>query len=118
VYYRSGFEAGVAHDLHRREIGFEYEAHKFLYEIPAIYVVDFSIGDMHIEAKGYFSPADRRKLLEVKRAHPDLDLRLLFQRANTRLSKARRSMTYGQWATRHGFPWAEGTVPDHWLKGK
>lgn len=71
-----------------------------------------------IEAKGRLTPQDRRKLIEVKRAHPEIDLRLLFQRANTRLSKARNSMTYAQWAKRHGFLWAEGPdVPREWVLG-
>jgi hypothetical protein len=117
VLYRSAFEASVARDLEKRGIGFEYESENFEYAVPHLYYPDFSLTfhSFAVEAKGYMPAADRKKLLAVKEAYPDLDLRLLFQRASTKLSRATNSMTYGQWATRHGFTWAEGTIPEEWL---
>lgn len=43
------------------------------------------------------------------------DIRLVFSRPNNRLSKSSKT-TYAQWAVKHGFPWAEGTVPASWIK--
>ena len=119
IRYRSKFEAAVAQDLLNRGVEFGYEAERLAYEVPRIYVVDFTIlrpRHLRIEVKGYFPPEDRRRLVELKRKHPDLDLRLVFQRAKTRISKARGASTYAQWAERNGFPWAEGRVPEEWIE--
>jgi hypothetical protein len=113
--YRSGFEAAVARALLDRGVEFGYERVKLFYERPCVYILDFNIGDLMIEVKGYFSPADRRKMLEVQRSNPGIDLRIVFQNASNKLSRAPRSSTYGQWATRNGFKWAEGEVPEAWL---
>lgn len=57
-------------------------------------------------------------MLSVARQHPDIDIRILFQRANTRLTKSKNSMTYGQWATKHGYQWSEGEhIPEEWYDG-
>ena len=120
VRYRSRFEASVAEQLQKAHVPFTYEDHEFFYEIPSVYLVDFALrnGRMFIEVKGYMPPADRRKLLAVKKCHPSEDIRLVFQRASNKLSRAPKSLTYGQWAQRHGFPWAEGAVPLSWLREK
>jgi hypothetical protein len=115
--YRSGAEAAVARDLIDRGVSFTYEAERFLYESPRVYTPDFNLANgIHVEFKGRFTSEDRRKLLDVKRANPTLDLRIVFQRARARLSRAPKSQTYGAWATKHGFPWAEGRVPEEWLQ--
>jgi predicted nuclease of restriction endonuclease-like RecB superfamily len=83
--YRSKFEDGIAAQLQDAGVPFEYEAVRLPYERPCVYVPDFMVittsgKTVYIEAKGYFPPADRRKMLEVKRAHPDADIRLVFQK--------------------------------------
>lgn len=120
VRYRSGLEASVARDLEQRRVTFGYEVVELFYEIPHTYTPDFVIRTksgkvIYVEAKGYFTSADRRKLLEVKRAHPQVDIRLLFQNAKNRIGKAKASKTYGQWATKSGFKWAEEWVPEEWV---
>ena len=85
------------------------------YIIEADYRPDFILDNgVIIEAKGFFAPMDRRKMLAVKKQHPDLDIRLCFQNAKDKISRAKRSITYGQWATRHGFKWASGSIPQDW----
>lgn len=121
IRYRSRFEAGFAGLLKHRRISFTYERETILYEVPRVYLPDFKIRtasgkEFFVELKGYFPSEDRSKLAEVKRAHPTLDLRLIFQRADTRLSKAARAWSYGQWATNHNFLWADGTLPDAWME--
>jgi hypothetical protein len=115
--YRSGFEARVAQDLAERGVPFEYEGDKFPYQMQTMYVSDFVLPlGVVVECKGYLRATDRRQLKDVKRAYPDLDLRLLFQNAKAKLNwRAPKSQTYGQWATANGFPWAEGKVPDSWV---
>lgn len=70
---------------------------------------------MYIESKGRFVTTDRQKHLCIKDQHPELDIRFLFQRANSRISKTSKT-TYGKWASDKGFIWANGTqIPKEWL---
>lgn len=115
--YRSMFEASIAAQLTDEGVAFEYEKHEFFYSVPAMYVPDFRLpGGIFVEVKGYFKATDRRKLLEVKDAHPTMDLRLVFQNAFTKLTRRPGSISYGTWATRHGFRWAEQKIPAHWIR--
>lgn len=120
VVVRSRLEAGVLTDLFERGVPCEYESRKLAYVTEHTYTPDIVLmGDngleILVEVKGRFLPSDRSKLLNVKRTHPDVDLRLLFQRAEHRLSRKSKT-TYGSWCERHGFPWAEGRVPQVWLE--
>jgi hypothetical protein len=116
VRYRSAFEAGVARNLTGRHVGFEYEGKQLFYTTAHVYRPDFVLSNgVVIEVKGYFPASDRTKLLAVREANPDVVIRLLFQNAKTRLSRGSKT-TYGQWADRHGFEWAQSTVPDEWIK--
>lgn len=115
--FRSKFEKAVYEHAkeHKRKLEYEPTNPVIHYVAPAIYIPDFRLPNgVLVECKGYFSPRDRRKMLQVKRDHPDLDVRFVFQRANNRLTKSQNSMTYWQWAEKHGFIWEEGTIPQEW----
>lgn len=113
--YRSKFEANIAADLKRRQIDYEYEAVELPYVTSHIYTPDWKLKNgVIIESKGYMPAATRALLIKVKQTYPDLDIRLLFMDPTKKLSKASKT-TYGQWASKHGFPWAAGTrIPDNW----
>ena len=118
--YRSEFEADVARGLDSNGVEFAYESENYLYSTAHNYTPDFVLpGGVVVEAKGYFDAQDRRTLLEVRKQHPAMDLRILFQKADRRLTpkrRAKKSMTYGEWATKHGFIWAEGpNIPKEWI---
>ncbi|MFZ9655740.1 MAG: hypothetical protein ACO29V_08845 [Limnohabitans sp.] len=114
--YRSKFEVAVAASLNKRGLGFGYEDQALPYRIEAVYKPDFCLPNgVLVETKGHFSPEDRRKMLAVKQAHPALDIRLCFQNAKVKLSRAPKSLAYWQWAERHGFPWCEGHIPTAWF---
>lgn len=119
--YRSGYEAEIARALRAAKVSFGYESQLLFYETAHTYTPDFHVetasgGSILIEAKGYFTAADRTKLLAVREANPDADIRLLFQNAKARLTRARGSKSYGEWATSKGFKWAQGTsVPAAWI---
>ena len=101
--------------MNKRGLAFDYERQALPYKIEATYTPDFCLPNgVLVETKGHFSPEDRRKMLAVKAQHPDLDIRLCFQNCNVKLSKAPRSLTYGQWAERHGFIWCQGHIPTSW----
>lgn len=119
--YRSKFEKRIHGNVDgRRKVEYEPADAALNYNRPATYIPDFRLKNgILVEAKGYFKPADRTKMLLVRKQNPKVDIRLLFQRASVRLTKSPNSMTYWQWAERHGFVWAEGDrIPDEWLNEK
>jgi hypothetical protein len=115
--YRSKLEAQIASHLSRGGVQFGYESMSFPYVKECRYTPDFILPTgVILEAKGWFRPEDRSKLLAVKANNPGLDLRLVFQNARNRLNKKSKT-TYGEWATKHGFPFSDGgRIPADWIK--
>jgi hypothetical protein len=116
--FRTNFEKAVYEHAKKHKRNLEYEpTHPAIhYVAPARYIPDFRLPNgLLIECKGYFGPRDRRKMLQIKRNNPHLDIRFVFQRANNRLTKSPNSMMYWQWAEKHGFPWAEKVIPEEWF---
>ena len=102
---------------------FGYETVKIDYLKPAKtakYNPDFVLikkdgSPMYIESKGRFLTQDRQKHLLLRDQHPDLDIRFVFQRADTKISKTSKT-TYAKWAADKGFRWSDkGRVPKEWL---
>lgn len=115
--YRSKFEASVAASLKARGLQFGYEVQALAYTISAVYTPDFVLPNgVIVETKGLFDSDDRRKMVAVKAQHPDLDIRICFMKADVKLSRAPRSITYAQWAERHSFIWCEGNIPTTWTQ--
>lgn len=112
---RSGFERTLAAQLKRAKVAFEYEGMKIPYSIEHTYSPDFVLANgVIIEAKGYFrTPDEPRKMRAVKYQHPHLDIRFVFMNAGRKIPG--QKTTHAQWATRHGFPWADGEIPEEWL---
>ena len=114
--YRSGFEGRVANKLQSVSPEAKYEADVLPYTLKCRYIPDFTLPNgIFVEAKGYFTSADRSKLKAVKQQNPDADIRILFQNAKVKLSKSSNT-SYGEWATKNGFKWHQGEdVPADWL---
>ena len=122
--FRSQFEQRIAEDLVSRGIKFRYEREqdKLTWIKPAthhVYTPDYVLllpGDrkIYVEAKGRLTGDDMSKMIFVSQQHADLDIRWLF--SNARTSAGRQKKTAGEWASKHGFTWAEKVVPDSWLK--
>lgn len=115
--YRSGFEAKVAESLPE---DFLYEPCSLPYPVSltAHYKPDFVLPAQAIvlEVKGRFTDEDRAKMLRVKRSYPDLDIRILFQSLNAKLTK---TLTHESWCKKNGFLCAKGpTLPDDWVNHK
>lgn len=128
--FKSGLEKKIADQLEAEGLSFEHEKHKFKYDVPArvsTYTPDFKLGTIFIETKGGFGygpgrfsggdPAkERQKLILIKQQHPNLDLRIVFQRASTPIYK-KSPTSYGKWATDNGFKWSDkGIIPPEWIK--
>jgi hypothetical protein len=115
--YRSKLEERVARWLELNDHPFEYESLKLPYTIEAVYTPDFILPNgVIIECKGWLKPEDRRKMIAVKKAHPELDIRFAFQQPNNTISKESKT-TYVMWAEKHGFPWAHyNAIPLEWFE--
>ena len=115
--YRSGLEEEAAAFLKSRQKKVEYEKLKIEWEDLKYrtYTPDFELDNgIIIETKGIFSPADRRKHLEIQRQHPKLDIRFVFSNAKSKLYKGAKSR-YCDWCDQKGFKWAHRIIPEGWL---
>ena len=116
IKFRSNLEKRVATLLTTLGVSYEYESSKVPYTIQHHYTPDFVLPNhVYLEAKGYWSAEDRRKILAVRKENPDIDLRMIFQSPYNKISK-RSKTTYAQWCDRHDIPWtAYHEVPLEWL---
>jgi len=109
---RNKFEKSIARQLKRAKVEFKYESCRIPYIIAGHYIPDFTIntstGLLYIECKGYFRPEAKRKILAVKKQHPEIDLRILFYALNKR---------YIKWAEKNGIKYAISKIPKEWLDG-
>lgn len=116
--FRSKFEEDVYLSARRSRKRLEHEPHYIPYVIKGSYLPDFVLPNgVYVEAKGYLDAAAARKMKAVKASNPDLDIRFVFQKANGKRNKRSKVQNW-QWAEKHGFPWAEGTIPLDWWKKK
>lgn len=115
---RSGLERAIKGQLIAAGIEFQYEGLSIPFVQPEKqrrYTPDFILWNgIVVETKGRFLTADRQKHLLIQRQYPDLDLRFVFSRATTRISKKSRT-TYGLWCEAKGFLYADKTIPEAWL---
>ena len=117
--YRSGFEHKVADQLSENKIDFEYEKTTINYikpETKHTYTIDFTLPNgILVETKGRWVIEDRKKHLLIKKQHPELDIRLVFQNAKTKIRKGSKT-TYADWCNKNGIIWAEKNIPKSWFK--
>jgi hypothetical protein len=119
--YRSGLEVGLAEALTHVGINGEYEQHKIKYIKPATnhtYTPDFRLPNgIFIETKGRFVAEDRKKHILIKDQHPELDIRFVFQNSKNKIRKGSNT-TYADWCEKHGFQYADKTIPETWLNSQ
>ncbi len=130
---RSKFEQKIAEYLDNEGVEYEYEQYKFEYDEPlrrnrascancgstdllrtGWYTPDFFVPttQIHIETKGRFTAADRRKMLAVRDAHPDETFVMLFMRDN-KIHK-RSTTYYSDWCMEHDYDFAIGQPKREW----
>ena len=132
IVYRSKFEMGIGKSLSDRKAKFKYERENYKYKVRiphaecdscgstevsklGYYTPDFFLSNgIIVEAKGKFTPAERKKMQAMKEQHPDLDIRMVFQTDNW-LTRS-HSKRYSDWCISHDIPYAVGDVPDEWLE--
>ena len=107
---RNKFEKKIERQLKRAKVNFGYETEKISYLIAGHYLPDFVIntdkGKIYIETKGHFRPEAKRKMVAVKKLHPELDIRIVFYSYKLKDVK---------WADKHNFKYSIGSVPKEWL---
>ena len=130
--YRSGLEEKIANQLDAAGVEYDYESEKIEYVVPsrkAKYIPDFPIKGTNIliEGKGHWgggkfggikqaSAEQRQKMLLLREQRPDLDIRIVYERAATKIYPGSPTSN-ADWATTHGFKFADkGTVPDSWIE--
>lgn len=109
---KNKFEVKIFKQLKKAKVKFNYELDKISYILSGFYLPDFTIqtptGKVFVETKGYLRPEHKRKMVAVKKLHPELDIRILFYAPNKK---------YIKWADKVGFRWAIDTIPKDWLDG-
>ena len=113
--YKGGFEPEVAANLKARGVPIVYEETAFSYVVNHLYTPDFELPNgIFIEAKGYLSKDDRSKMIKVRQQNEEMDIRFVFQAPENKIYKGSKT-TYGMWADRNGFKWANKAVPKDWI---
>lgn len=119
--HRSSFEASGQVILQQAGVKFEYEPKdkKIRYTKPStshLYLPDYILDNqIHLELKGIFSPTDRKKHLLIKEQYPKIDVRLVFQEPNKKLSKKSKT-TYAKWCEKNGIKWGTLDMIVKWAK--
>lgn len=115
--YRSGLELKIAQSLDEMGFKYGYEKLKIEWEDLAYrtYTPDFVLANnIIIETKGLFTSADRRKHVEIKKQHPELDIRFIFENSRRKLYKGAKN-TYAKWCIQKGFRYYDRIIPEDWL---
>lgn len=96
-------------------MGFEYESVRLAYVGKVRhYKPDFNLANgIILEVKGRFTGADRAKHLAVREAHPELDIRFVFQRDNPIVTGSKTK--YSDWCEKNGFLYCFNNIPEEWL---
>jgi hypothetical protein len=117
--YRSGLEERIASHLDDLKVKYTFEEMKIKFEQPAkirTYTPDFVLPNgIIVESKGRFTSEDRKKHELIKKQHPEMDIRFVFQNSNAKLRKGSPT-TYAMWCDKRGFLYAEKLIPEDWIK--
>jgi len=115
VTFRSGLEQRIADNLVEHKCKFEYEPMSVAYTVPHKYTPDFVLDNgIIIEAKGFFRREAQRKHREIKKQHPELDIRFVFSNVNQRVQGS--WLTCAKWCEKYNFKYAELDIPKEWMK--
>ena len=115
--YRSGLEKNTALVLAGCQKVVRYEQLKIEWEDLRYrtYTPDFQLDNgIFIETKGIFDSEDRNKHLQIRKQHPELDIRFVFSNFKGKLYKGSKT-TYSDWCEKNNFLYANRLIPTDWL---
>lgn len=106
----AGFRSGFEQQFAAKFPDYQYEPDRFPYTIQETrnYTPDFVGPDgTWYELKGRFTASDRKKMKLIKEQYPQQRIVLVFQNPRVKLTKAKRSRWYCEWADQNGFEWID-----------
>ena len=121
--YRSGLELKVADQIKESKYPVRYETETLQYIVPqknSKYTPDFIFTKkngktMYVETKGRWTSTDRQKMKHILASNPGIDLRMVFQNPNQKISKGSKT-TYEMYANKLGIQYvAKKEIPQEWL---
>lgn len=128
--YRSGLEEKNAKYLEELGVPFTFETLRIPYTVPATnhkYTPDFIVTTktgktIIVETKGIWAYSDRLKHLLIREQHPELDIRFVFDRSKSKISK-KSTTTYADICEGIGrgkfkgitWQYADKRIPEEWL---
>ncbi len=118
--FRSGLEQLVAKQIKKSNHAIRYETIKIKWVDFSIrsYTPDFILDNgIVLEVKGFWSTADRRKHVEIKKQHYTLDIRIVFENSKRKIRKGSKT-TYGDWCKKKDILYCDRVIPRNWLKEK
>ena len=68
----------------------------------------------YVETKGRFVTADRQKHVLLRDQRKE-EIRFVFSNSRAKISKTSKT-TYAMWCEKHGFKYADKSIPAAWLK--
>lgn len=114
VRFDANFLEGKPVDAFYEDDTFEYRVEETKKYTPDWLIVTPTT-EFYIEFKGVLDGATRKKMKLIKKQHPELDIRFVFEQASNKIMKTSKT-TYGMWADQWGFLWADNELPKEWLK--
>jgi len=117
--FRSKLEAAVWGKIEAVQPQAQFETLRLPYTLEHTYNPDIILPNgVVLEVKGRFIVKGqdcRPKMLAIKKAFPDLDIRFILQTPGLPVTP-RAKMTHADWCDKHGFPWAHYLkIPEDWL---
>ena len=120
--YKSFFEKKVSVYLSNKYKQINYELIKIPYVIPEshhLYLTDFYIDykgvRFYLETKGNFTISDRKKMLNIIKSNPNINLIMVFQRPENKINKKSKT-TYSKWCEKNGIDWCSIDNIDNKIK--
>lgn len=115
--FRSGLEDTIASGLREHDVPVIFEEFYIPWRLEknCKYTPDFLLPNgIIVEGKGRFVTQDRQKHIYVKQQHPDLEIRFVFSRSKSTISKTSKT-TYAKWCSSKGFSHADKVIPEAWI---
>ena len=112
--YKSKFESQFADDLKKRNLSLPMKHSALTMKLLAPISLTLYSTVLLLKRRATSRNKIDENILRLRRNGPDLDIRFCFQNSRTKLSKAKNSISYADWCTRHGFQYCDKFIPEDW----
>jgi hypothetical protein len=125
---KSMLEVEMAAEMDRLGMEWKYEPMKLEYHQCPKWCRECNVKTQHyepdfvlangtcIETKGKMTLETRKKMVAVKRSHPDVRIIMVFGYANNKQSTRPNATRYWQWAEKEGFEWTDKQIRKEWAE--